>query len=151
MLRSLGLVFSAGAFGGLIAAFALLAAAEFGLLQKMGVSMGGGPMAAVKNDLTKALGMKRSFSPAFIYKYVVWGGIWGVVFIIGPVKRLRWWQETLVAAAFPTAAAWFWFYPQAGLGYFGVRMGDLAPVVILVMCLIWAGIASAALRNMGRG
>lgn len=131
-LSALTTVFGSGAFGGLLAALALFAAGKFGLTKMLGVKMAPG------------------LTPDWIYMMVVWGGIWGAVFMIRMLRNRPWWKAALMASLFPAAAAFVWFLPHVEKkGYFGMALGSLAPVIILAVCLIWAFVTSFTLRKIG--
>lgn len=50
-------------------------------------------------------------SKAFIYKQVVWGGIWGFLFT-APLLRPHWWARGLIVGTLATLAAIFIFLPE---------------------------------------
>lgn len=47
-------------------------------------------------------------SKGFFYKQVVWGGVWGLLFVIPAFKR-QWWVRGPIVGALATAAALFYF------------------------------------------
>lgn len=47
-------------------------------------------------------------SKAFIYKQVVWGGIWGFLFSV-PLLQPHWWARGLIVGTLATIAAIFVF------------------------------------------
>lgn len=47
-------------------------------------------------------------SKGFFYKQVVWGGVWGWLFVI-PLFKRQWWIRGPIVGALATAAALFYF------------------------------------------
>jgi hypothetical protein len=131
MMRSLSLCFAAGAVGGLARALFLWVLAQLGVLSALGVSLGG----------SLALGS--------LYPRIVWGGIWGALFLL-PVKGnpLR---RGLLLSLVPALFQLFVVFPYwQGQGWLGVRLGALTPVVVLAASAVW-GLATSAWLKAIRG
>src|SRR5262249_49041017 len=96
ILRQLTLGFGAGAFGACILSLVIFVLGRFGLPERFGVAM-------PPFDL-----------PAF-YRVVVWGGIWGFLFVVPVMSRL-WWLKGIIIGLIATAAAAFFFSPELGRG-----------------------------------
>jgi hypothetical protein len=117
IFRQLTLAFGAGAFGSIILALVAFVLARLGVPQGIGASS---PPA----DLP------------FFYRLLVWGGIWGFLFVL-PVLMRAWWLKGIVIGLLATAALIFFFSPAlqgapaAQIGY------------IIVLNSIW-GIAAGA-------
>src|SRR6266850_8574535 len=85
-----------------------------------------------------ALGIKAPIplkSPD-IYKPLFWGGLWGLLF--GLFMKTAWNRLYLVGFLYflaPMAALFLFFLPKAGAGYFGLKMGALFPVYLLLVNL----------------
>lgn len=47
-------------------------------------------------------------SKGFFYKQVVWGGVWGLLFVV-PLFKRQWWVRGPIVGALATAAALFYF------------------------------------------
>jgi hypothetical protein len=116
ILKRLSLAFAAGCFGVLFFYAAFRAGLEAGLLKP--------PPPAFKFLASKA----------FFYKQVVWGGIWGLAFII-PVLKGKWWLRGLIVGFAATMVAFFVF------------RGGLPPVPVivagLVLNMVFWGLAAA--------
>lgn len=123
MARKLSLVFAAGALGGLVNSLAVWA---FGLL-----------------GLTTALGVAiaPALTPAWLYPRLVWGGMWGVLFLI-PLHQ-PWWRRGLLFSLGPTLVQLLVVFPlKAGKGMAGVELGALTPLFVLFFNAVW-GLAAA--------
>ena len=90
VLRRLSLAFASGCFGVLLFYVALRAGLEAGIIK---------PPAQALKFLT---------SKEFLYKQVVWGGIWGFVFFI-PFLKGKWWARGLIVGLAATLVAIFVF------------------------------------------
>ena len=96
-----------------------------------------------------ALGIKAPIplkSPD-IYKPLFWGGLWGLLF--GLFIKTAWNRLYLVGFLYylaPMAALFLFFLPKAGAGYFGLKMGSLFPVYILLVNLPFGIVMALAAR-----
>lgn len=84
-----------------------------------------------------------TFTPGWLYLRVVWGGVWGLLFLL-PVLALR---PLYVRAAFlsliPCAVQLLVVFPlKLKKGYWGLELGTMTPLLILVLNLVW-GYATA--------
>ena len=124
-LRRMGVVFSAGALGGIVNNFVV---GYFGTI-----------------GITAALGIKVAslLSPNWgLYPRVVWGGIWGMLFLLPLLKGsvlLRGFLFGLV----PSILQIFALFPfQAHPGMWALKLGLLTPLFVIVFNAVW-GIAAA--------
>jgi len=129
--RQLSLVFAAGAVGALANSVAVWAAGASGLTHAIGVRIA------------------PELSPAWLYPRVVWGGLWGLLFLL-PLASQRWVAQGLALGLFPTLAQLFVFFPRAGVDALGTKLGALTPLVVIAANAIWGLAASAWLRATGR-
>jgi hypothetical protein len=128
-IRSLSLAFAAGAFGGLLNAFTVWGCGRAGL--------------------TAALGIKMAppLTPEFLYEKIVWGGVWGFVFLIPLIKNIPLLRGILFSL-FPTLVQLFVIFPyQLNKGMMGLDLGTLTPAFVVFFNLIW-GIAAAVWFNL---
>lgn len=128
LFRNLSLGFAAGGVGAIAnVAFVAIAAAT-GLIAAMGISMAPPPM------------------PAFLYKQIVWGGIFGMAFAFPAISR-SWIRGGLLVGLAASLVALFIVFPSVtvdgrGPGMAGLNAGQLMPVLVLVANSIW-GLAAA--------
>lgn len=123
-LRRISLVFAAGAAGGLATSIALWATSS--------------------SQIT--LGFKFSIGPsltvASLYPGVVWGGIWGALFLI-PVSNLRWLSKGLLFSLAPTIVHFVGKIPiETPAGVLGHSLGTQTLVAVIFFNAIW-GVAAA--------
>ena len=130
-LRKLSMVFSAGCAGGLANSLVVWL---FGLL-----------------GITTALGVNivPSLTPAWLYPRVVWGGIWGLLFLL-PFLKNSFVKRGLLYSLGPTIIQLFVIMPfQAQKGILGLDVGTLNPLFVLFFNAIWGLKAAYLLKKMG--
>jgi hypothetical protein len=131
-LRSLSLVFAGGTVGGLANGLVVWL---FGLA-----------------GISTALGVKLApaLTPPWLYPRLVWGGIWGVLFLL-PWWRGRPWLRGLVFSLGPTLVMLFVVFPvKLDKGVLGLQVGALTPVFVLVYNAVWGLAAAWWLKLAGR-
>ena len=129
--RQLSLVFAAGAVGAVANSVALWAAGTSGLTHALGVRIA------------------PALTPEWLYPRVVWGGLWGLLFLL-PLASQRWVAQGLALSLFPSLVQLFVFFPRAGADALGTKLGALTPLVVLAANAVWGLAASAWLRATGR-
>ncbi|MEJ2325151.1 MAG: hypothetical protein P8Y77_10325 [Nitrospirota bacterium] len=129
-IRKLSLVFSAGAFGGLVNSIAVWAFGAAGVAAALGVRIA------------------PALTPGWLYPRLVWGGIWGALFLI-PVRASHF-ARGLLWSLGPSAVQLFVVFPvKAHKGMMGLELGALAPLFVLFYNALW-GIGTAYwLKYMG--
>lgn len=94
--------------------------------------------------INAALGVKiaPALTPAFIYSKLVWGGLWGFVFLLpffpgSPIIR------GLVYSIGPTLVQLLLVFPfKLDKGMMGLDLGTLTPVFVIVANAVWGVAAS---------
>jgi len=98
--------------------------------------------------LTLAAGAK--IAPAltlpWLYQRLVWGALWGLLFLV-PFQGGRRRSNSVLAKGLlislaPTLAQLFYFFPEAGQGLGGLRLGVTVPVFVIVFNAIWGWVAA---------
>jgi hypothetical protein len=124
----LSVVFAAGCLGGLVNSLAVWI---FGVL-----------------GITATLGVKIApqLSAAWLYPRIVWGGIWGVLFLL-PLMKRNFLTRGLIFSLGPTLVQLFVVFPiKANKGVMGFDLGALTPVAVIVFNAIWGVTAAIWLR-----
>lgn len=124
--------FAAGAAGGLLLAVALWAAGTSHLTSRLGVALA------------------PTLAPAWLYSRVVWGGLWGFLFML-PLVRGSWWLRGIVLSLAPSAFQLLWVFPhETRAGLLGLGLGAATPLVVLAANAVWGLGAAGLLRAIGR-
>lgn len=103
------------------------------------------------SGLTAALGvaLAPAWTSAWLYPRVVWGGIWGLLFLL-PILETRPLTRALVVSLAPTLVQTCVVFPfVAGKGWFGLELGMLTPILVLVFNAAW-GIAASVWMTTSR-
>lgn len=103
--------------------------------------------------ITASLGVKLApaLTPAWLYPRIVWGGIWGVAFLITGMKGGLF-RRGLLLSLGPTIVQLFVIFPyKAGKGMMGLELGMLTPAVVVFLNAVWGLAAAAWLRWTGSG
>jgi hypothetical protein len=119
MLQRLFTAYAAGAVAALIASLALWIAG--------------------RAELTTAL--EVSIAPGLTWPWLsqrmAWGGIWALPFPLLRPRRMSPVRKGLLLSLAPSAAALFYFMPEAGRGTLGRELGELTPVVVVLANALW--------------
>jgi hypothetical protein len=91
-----------------------------------------------------------SITAAFLYPRIVWGGLWGLLFLL-PLASQRWVAQGLALSLFPTLFQLLVVFPyRTSAGTLGTGLGTLTPVVVVAANAVWGVAASGWLRATGR-
>ena len=130
-MRKLLIFFTAGCLGGLANSIAVWLFGYFGITSSLGVSMA------------------PSLSPSWLYPRIVWGGIWGLLFIL-PVLQSKLLLKGAIISLLPTAVQLFVVFPlKANKGMAGIDLGLYTPLFVLFFNWLW-GFVSALTIKIGR-
>ena len=131
-LKRLTLVFGAGCLGGLMNSLVLWLFGRAGIPAELDVKLA--------PDLT----------PAWLYPRLVWGGIWGFLFLL-PVFRNQPFAQGLFFSLWPSVVQLLVVFPyQANKGVLGLDLGVLTPVFVLFFNAVWGLTAAFWLRMVGK-
>jgi hypothetical protein len=131
ILDRTAMCFAAGAFGALVNSVAVWAAGAYHLTARLGV------------------GIAPALTPNWLYPRLVWGGLWGFLFLL-PL-HWRWWLRGILISLAPSAFQLLYVFPhETGAGLLGLRLGALAPVFVLAANAAWGLAAAWLLRTTGR-
>jgi hypothetical protein len=123
-IRKLSLVFAAGAFGALVNSAALWLCGKYGVTAQFGVKLA------------------PSFTPPWLYSRLIWGGVWGVLFLL-PLAQNRPILQGLLISLGPTLVQLFVIFPyELNKGMMGLDLGNLTPLFVFIFNAIWGVAAS---------
>jgi len=117
-MKTLLVVFAAGCLGALANSIAVWQFGYFDITSSFGVSIA------------------PSLTPSWLYPRIVWGGIWGLLFIL-PVLQSKLWLKGSVMSLFPTAIQLFVVFPLHNKGIAGLELGLYTPLFVLFFNWIW--------------
>ncbi len=130
-MRKLMILFAAGCLGGLANALIVWQFGTSGINAFMGVNIA------------------PHLSAGWLYPKIVWGGIWGVVFLL-PLYSSRPMMKGAVLSLMPTAIQLLVIFPfQAHKGIGGLELGLLTPLMVLLCNGSW-GVVTAVSIKMAR-
>jgi hypothetical protein len=110
----------AGALGAFIMCLAMWLSTRYGITHSLGVAIQG------------------SIAPEWMYPRIVWGGVWGLLFLL-PLFSSNILARSFVLALIPTLVQLFIIYPYyQGKGVAGLNLGVLAPFVVFFFFWIWS-------------
>jgi hypothetical protein len=128
-MKKLLICFAAGCLGGLINSLTVWAFGEYGIARQFNV--------AISPVLT----------PAWLYPRIVWGGIWGLLFVL-PWLNSKPITKGAILSIFPTLVQLLVVFPmQAKKGYFGLDLGAYTPIFVVFYNLVWGLVASLAIES----
>jgi hypothetical protein len=129
--RRWSLVFAAGAFGGLANSLTVWLAGTSGVTGALGISVA------------------PSLTPGWLYPRLVWGGLWGALFLL-PLRTGSVWTQGLWLGLGPTLAQLLIVFPgRTPHGLLGLGLGTLTPLLVLAANAVWGIAAASWLRLTG--
>jgi hypothetical protein len=123
LIRNLSGAFTGGALGALLDSFNIWAMGKVGISDIIGITM------------------KPEFTGPWVYKRMVWGGIWMLLLLL-PVMKDRIILRGMTVSIVPSAMMLFMVLPSMGQGMFGLGFGNLMPVVVVGLNFIYGVFAS---------
>ena len=123
-MKKILICFAAGSLGGLLNSLAVWLVGDLGIAKSLGVSIA------------------PALTLPWLYPRIVWGGIWGFVFLLPIMKSKAFARGTLISLL-PSLVQLFIVFPyKANKGMAGLGLGLLTPVFVLVYNWVW-GVATA--------
>lgn len=121
---NLSLLFTAGAVGGLVNAFVVWFFGYKGISAFLGVQL------------------IPKMTTAYLYPKLVWGGLWGLLFILVKEKNTLFYLAGIISLG-PTLTQLFYVFPKLDVGLGGLKLGKYTPYLVIVFNLFWAYSAAA--------
>lgn len=129
--RKILLVFAAGCAGGLANSIVVWVFGLWGVTSALGVKIAPG------------------LTPAWLYPRIVWGGIWGFLFLF-PVLRHKTISRGFLLSLGPTMVQLLVVFPmKAHKGLMGIDLGILTPLFVVFFNFVW-GLKAALLLRLAR-
>ena len=127
-------------------------------MKKLLICFAAGCLGALANSLTVwifgDLGITKTFhvsiapalTPAWLYPRIVWGGIWGWLFLF-PFMNSKPIRKGALLSIFPTIVQLLVVFPiKAKKGVLGLELGTLTPLFVVFFNLVWGVITSIAIK-----
>lgn len=130
LLRLLTLGFGAGAFGACILGLVAFALGRLGVPEMLGLTMPAPKL------------------PEALYRAIVWGGIWGLLFVV-PAFNRPWWFKGIIIGLLATVALVLYFAPalRGGPAWGIVYAAVLNGIVWGLAAGLWWAMVSGARKN----
>ena len=94
--------------------------------------------------------MAPKLTASWIYSRIVWGGIWGLLFLL-PLMKTRIFSKGLIFSLGPTLVQLFVVFPmKANKGVMGFDLGLFTPLFVVVFNAIWGWTAAIWLKSAGK-
>jgi hypothetical protein len=127
-MKRLFIYFSAGCLGALANSLAVWLFGDMGITKLFGVS------------ITPAL------TPNWLYPRIVWGGIWGILFIL-PILNAKLILKGTVLSIAPTLVQLFIVFPyKADKGMAGLDLGLYTPFFVIFFNWIWGLVTAITIK-----
>ena len=82
----------------------------------------------------------------WLYQRIVWGGIWGLFFLLPVLRNWSNLRRGWLIGLFPASGSMFYFLPfQDGHGVMGLELGGAMPFVVVFFGWVWGWMAGAFL------
>jgi len=129
-MNKLLVVFAAGCFGALMNSLTVWLFGQYGISAMLDVAIA------------------PALTPAWLYPRIVWGGIWGILFILPFLNdEEQWLIKGSLLSVFPTAVQLFYIFPEiAGKGMAGMDLGMLTPLLVLFFNWVWGVMTAYAIK-----
>jgi hypothetical protein len=120
--------FAAGCFGALVNSITVWLFGDLGISKQLGVAIA------------------PHLSAGWLYPRIVWGGLWGFLFLL-PLLRSKPLLQGFVLSLAPTAMQLFYVFPvQAHKGIGGLELGLLTPLLVVFFNWVWGAVTALILK-----
>lgn len=127
-MKTLLVAYAAGGLGALAACLTMWLFGRYGIPQSFDVALA------------------PSWSPAWLYPRIVWGGLWGLLFAL-PMLQGRPLLKGSLLSLFPALVLLLIVFPlRQGHGVAGIELGWLAPFFVLFYCWVWGIVTALTIR-----
>ncbi len=127
-MKRLLICFAAGCLGALANSLTVWFFGDMGITRQLGVAIA------------------PNLSAAWLYPRIVWGGIWGFLFLL-PVLRSKPLVQGAVLSLAPTAVQLFYIFPVlAYKGIGGVELGLLTPLLVVFFNWVWGFVTAIVIK-----
>lgn len=127
-MKKLLIFFAAGCLGALANSIAVWLFGYLGITSLFGVSI------------------SPALSPGWLYPRLVWGGLWGLLFVL-PILKSRILYKGAVLSLLPTAVQLFVVFPyKAHKGMAGLELGLLTPLFVLFFNWVWGAVTALTIK-----
>lgn len=135
-IRTGSIAFSAGVLGALANSWLVWYLGRKGIPQTLGIAIA------------------PAWTRMFIYSRLVWGGLWGLLFLL-PLWRSGFWVGVFSRGFFfslgPTLFQLLYVFPVLQhKGLLGLHLGSLTPLYVILMNLVWGVCAALWVHTGGR-
>ena len=99
-------------------------------------------------NITSSFGVaiSPSLTPIWLYPRIVWGGIWGLIFIL-PMFKSNLLLKGTVLSLFPTIVQLFVVFPfKAHTGMAGLELGVYTPLFVLFFNWVWGVVTALTIK-----
>jgi hypothetical protein len=128
----LGNAFAAGSLGGLANGLVVWLFGAWGVTSALGVALA------------------PALTPAMLYQRVVWGGIWGFIFLLPFFRGSIFWRGLIWSLGPTMVQLWIVFPMKAGKGQMGLALGLLTPLCVVFFNAVWGWVTAFWLKAAGR-
>jgi len=128
-MKKLLIFFAAGCVGALANSLTVWAFGHYSITSSLGVSIA------------------PHLSPDWLYPRIVWGGLWGLLFIL-PILQSKLLLKGALLSLFPTAVQLFVVFPMmAHKSMAGLDLGLLTPLFVIFFNWVWGIIAALSIKH----
>lgn len=118
-MKNILVFFAAGCLGGLANSLTVWIFGDLGITSSLGVAI------------------SPSLTPDWLYPRIVWGGIWGLTFVL-PIFKSNLFLKGTLLSLLPTIVQLFVVFPyQANKGMAGIELGLYTPAFVLFFNWVW--------------